>query len=153
MSELEMRQGETSPAVVIKVTPGDGFIGKVTFSCSGLPSGYVCSFYPQPITLPGQDWTSLTLSPSSGTSAAVRPVQHRSGPLFALITLGLMGFCLLGSVKRRVQILAVLAVIVICLLMLTSCGTGSKPTTGTVTVTATSGAVTQTTQINVTIHQ
>ncbi len=151
VTSLDVKVGQPSSAVTIQVETATGFTSDVSFSCSGLPAGAVCRFYPATISLPGSTWTSLTVDMSSA-SAAVHPNSRPLSPLFpATTSLALMGCCFLGSKKRRVRIFALLAMTLVGLVLLNGCGGSSSKSTQsaqlTVTVTATAGVVQQTTQI------
>jgi hypothetical protein len=138
----------------VTVTSTNDFTGPVSFACSGLPSGYTCTFNPNPIVVPegASSTTSLSISPSSTTAA----MNHKSGPLFPAATLAI-ALCFLGFRKRsRLQLLMLLAVSVAGFALLSGCGgsstTTTKAATSTVTVTATSGTVTQSTTFSVTVE-
>jgi hypothetical protein len=138
----------------LTVTSTNNFTGTVSFACSGLPSGYTCTFNPNPIVVPqgAASTTSLSVSPSSTTSA----MNHKSGPLFPAATLAI-ALCFLGFRKRnRLQLLLLLMVSVAGFALLSGCGgsstTTTKPVTSTVTVTATSGSVQQTESLSMTVE-
>jgi len=122
----------------------NSFAGTVSFACSGLPSGYNCSFNPNPITvLAGQSAvTTLSVGPSSTATA----IHNGSRPLFPAATLA-AALCLLGFKKRnRLQLLLLLIVSAAGLGLLSACGsstsTSNKAASSTVTVTGTYGAQT-----------
>ena len=121
----------------------NSFAGTVSFACSGLPSGYNCSFNPDPITVvAGQSAvTTLSITPTNSTAA----IHGGAKPLFPVATLA-VALCLLGFRKRsRLQLLLLLIVSGAGLGLLSACGSNStttKSTSSTVTVTATYGTQT-----------
>jgi hypothetical protein len=138
----------------LTVTSTNNFTGPVSFACSGLPSGYTCTFNPNPIVVPegASSTTSVSISPSSTTTA----MNHKSGPLFPAATLAI-ALCFLGIRKRsRLQLLMLLVVSAAGFALLSGCGgtstTTTKAATSTVTVTATSGTVSQSTTVSVTVE-
>jgi hypothetical protein len=139
----------------LTVTSTNNFTGSVSFACSGLPSGYICTFNPNPIVVPegAASTTALSISPSSTTTA----MNHKSGPLFPAATLAI-ALCFLGFRKRgRLQLLVLLVASAAGFALLSGCGSSSSTTTtkaatSTVTVTATSGTVQQTTTFSVKVE-
>jgi sugar lactone lactonase YvrE len=139
----------------LTVNSRNNFTGTVTFACSGMPSGYTCTFNPNPITVAqgASATTSLSINPSS-TAAAI----HRdTRPLFPAATLA-VALCFLGFRKRRgLQLLLLIVISVAGLSMFSGCGGSSsssttKATTTTATVTATSGAVKQSTTFTIIVE-
>jgi Pro-kumamolisin, activation domain len=136
----------------ITVTSANGFNSAVSINATGMPTGTNAVFSPTSITpaADGSATSTLTFT-SSSTSAAL----HRNGvPLFPATTLAAL-LCCLGWKKRRpLQLILLLMTGVIGLGLLNGCGGSSKPqpTTSTITVTATSGALQQTTTISLTVN-
>ncbi len=62
---------------LLSVTPGTGFSGTVTFSCSGLPSGASCSFSPASVPVSGTAPSTTTLT--IATTAAAMGVVGSAG--------------------------------------------------------------------------
>lgn len=143
---------ETSPirrAVYRKVgvTPQNGFIQAVSFSCSGLPSGDSCTFSPSTLTPSGAAAnTALTIGPAtSSASQSYPPWKPAAG--------GMAIALLLWPFRRRTR--CGIAVIALCaaVFVMIGCGAGSKPQQYSMTVTASGGGVTQTTPISLTVIQ
>jgi len=67
-NSVTITRGGTAGSTTIKVTPTNGFVGSVTLSASGLPTGVTASFSPNPAT------TTSTLSLTASASAAVGTV-------------------------------------------------------------------------------
>ncbi len=122
----------------ISVAPqGTVFNGAVTFSCSsGLPAGASCAFSPASVT-PGSTVATTTLTVSGATSASVL----RPGREFPLLPLYALGICLPGIAlirptgsrrknEKRQALRGVLAVLLLSLGLLCSCGGGSSTSGG-----------------------
>jgi hypothetical protein len=130
----------------VTVTSLHLFNAKVTFSCSGLPSGASCIFNPSTLT-PAADSTATTSV--SITLAALSAANHPpSNPFFPGATLA-VAFCLLGWKKRRsLQWALLLAIGAIGLSCFTACGGSSAAVpaaqNSTITITGTSGTITST---------
>jgi subtilase family serine protease len=63
----------TSTTTTITVTPNNGPVGTVSFSCSGLPAGASCSF--SPASVPGgSGTTTLTIQTAANTAAGTTSV-------------------------------------------------------------------------------
>ena len=168
---LTVTRGQSATAT-LKLVPSNGFNGTVGLACSGLPAGTTCSFSQSSINLAGGATAQATLTISSSTTytpprgysakTGAPPRQGTFGIAAATMT-PLAGF-LLFSVARRRRFLALLPILLLGFVAaagVVGCGgqggNGSKPIstpTGTsqVTVTATSGAVTQNTVIALTVQ-
>jgi hypothetical protein len=144
-----------SPGIVdITVTSQYGFNSATTFSCSTVPTNLACSFNPATVTPSNGQNASTALTLTESGSAAL---QHRSSPFLPEGATFAIALCFLGWKKRRALFLALVLIAgVIAATQLTGCGgngNGSAaPTTSNVVVTATSGKVTQTIQLQVTIN-
>jgi hypothetical protein len=140
----------------ITVTPQNGsFNNAVTFAASGLPSGATATFQPASVT-PGASAASSTMTIQTGTvqAAAAKVGWPLTGS--ALAALGL--FFIPGKRRRRWITMAVLLLGSFgAVTVMTGCGGGfalpKAPTqTYTVTVTATSGTIQQTTTVTLTVQ-
>jgi len=142
-----------SPGIVnITVTSQYGFNSATTFTCSTVPSNLTCSFNPATVTPTVGQTASTALTLTESGSAAL---QHRSNPFLPEGATFAIAVCFLGWKKRRALLLALVLIAgVIGATQLTGCnGSGSAaPTTSTVVVTATSGKLTQTIQLKVTVN-
>jgi len=121
----------------------------VTFSCSGLPSGYGCSFNPSSTVaftpnsatgLPGGSSAGTTLTVTRPSSASLE--RHNLRPFFPA-TLA-VALCFLGFRKRsRLRLFLLLVALFAGLGLFSACSgstTPTKVTTSTVTITATPAA-------------
>ena len=113
---LSMAQG-TSGSLMVSVAPENGFSASLSFACSGLPSGWGCSFAPSTLSGSAAQSTKMTVS---GVNSG-RLVPTPSGLLLALVSpLSLFWF---GSRRAR------WIVVSFCLLSLAGCGSSSTSTT------------------------
>jgi uncharacterized repeat protein (TIGR01451 family) len=149
---------------VAKLSPVDGsFPANIAMTASGVPSGATAGFTQTTVTLNGGP-TSSTLN----IATTARPVTTASrktplGPFYA-IWLAVPGMALLGfgvGDRRRRRLLGILALGAVCaLLIFQPACSGSKTTqtvsgtpagTYTITITATSGTLTQSTPVTLTV--
>jgi hypothetical protein len=140
----------------LTVSSQNNFTGTVSFACSGLPSGYSCTFNPNPITVSQGASASTSLSINSSTTAAAD--QRAPRPLLPMTTLT-AALCFLGFRKRkRFKLLLLVAISLAGLGLFSGCGgsssssTTTKTTTTTATVTATSGSVKQTATLTIIVE-
>jgi hypothetical protein len=147
-----------SGTTTISITPQNGFKSAVSFKCSGLPAGASCSFSPATITPSGGVInTTLTVS-TSQASAALSPKSHSPFPGATLAA----ALCCIGWRKRRrLPSMSTLMMVMLGLGLLSGCGVDSpanpsqtvpKSTTSTVTITATSGALSHTTTLTLIVN-
>jgi hypothetical protein len=129
---LTVTQG-ASGSLTVSVAPENGFSASLSFACSGLPSGWGCSFAPS--TLSGSKSQTTTMTVSQINSSRLMPGP--SGLVLAMVSpFSLFLFGLSGkSRKARWLLLCVFA------LTLAGCSTSSNssqsaPSTYNVTVTA-----------------
>jgi Glycoside hydrolase family 44/Bacterial Ig-like domain (group 3) len=119
-STLTMTQGK-SGSLMVTVAPENGFSASVSFACSGLPSGWACSF--APATLSGGSSQSSTMTVGSTNSSQSAPMPSSMLLAFAspiaLLLAGLSGSRL---PKTRLMFLAAFA------LLLAGCGVSYKNT-------------------------
>ena len=157
-SSLAITAGQSGNASV-SIASVNGFSSPVSFACSGLPAGATCAFNPASVTPNGTNGATTTLTISAGTSASNHAPPDN--PFLPGATLAVAG-CLLFWRKRRAMIWWVLALLISgSLLGLFACGGGSSggggggggtpPTNATVTVTASSGSLSRTATIALTI--
>jgi hypothetical protein len=103
----------------VTVTPSNGFASPLSFACSGLPSGFDCSFAPATLSAASATSTELTVQPlMSGSNArrADRLVLALTGP-WPMLLLG-------GARWRRRGALLWPALLVLALA--TACGGGGS---------------------------
>jgi hypothetical protein len=136
-----------SASITVTVTPQNSFSQAVSFSCSGLPTGYGCSFSPSTLTPAGTAVTTTLSIGSSGSSALLlrAPWKMMGGGL----ALALLLLPFRRGIRYRIT------VILFCAIAFTiaGCGSGSSPKQYSVTVTAAGGNITQTTPLSLTVTQ
>jgi N-acetylneuraminic acid mutarotase len=159
-ASLSMKAGG-SGTVSFTVTPSNGFGSSVGFACSGLPAGTTCSFNPATVTPNGRNAVSTTLTIAAAASALnAVPV---SNPFLPATFIAFLGGLFLSKKRRTLATWPAAFFLSAGLFVLAACGGGSAgsgggggggtpPTTATVTVTATSGNIQQTTIISLTIN-
>jgi hypothetical protein len=138
---------------MVTVTPMNGFNGTVAFSCPDFTTGS-CTFSPATVVPAGAAITTTVTITSTTQSSAL----HRgSGPLFPEATLALAACALLFRKRRGLQLLLPAMAVLMVFGGLMACGndSGTKnktPVTSTVTVNASSGAVSQFQTITLTVN-
>jgi hypothetical protein len=148
LSTLTIQPGTVGLTQITLTSVNNFAVGSITFSCSGLPSGYNCSFNPNPVTVFTQNSTTgLPLGTTVTTTLTITPpasaaVVHQDfRPIFPA-TLA-VALCFLGFKKRnRLYMLALLVVLFAGLGFVSGCGgtssgTTTKAVTSTATITAT----------------
>jgi Domain of unknown function DUF11/FG-GAP-like repeat/Putative binding domain, N-terminal len=140
----------------ITVTPQNGaYSNPVTFSATGLPSGATATFSPASLT-PGSSVATSQLTIQTVATTPVTSGISSAWPL-SLSLLPLFGmFFGVRKLRRRWLTLAVLLIASLgALTALSGCGGGFGLTTSTnysITVTGTSGAIQQTTTVQLTVQ-
>jgi uncharacterized protein (TIGR03118 family) len=147
----------------ISIAPTYSFKGTVTFACSGLPTAASCTFSPSQVSAvaTAPSFTSVTIHTAKFTAMLDPRVNHTSGIACAIL---LPINCMLAfSRRRRLAANNPLRLFVFCGIMFASLGAimgcadvplpASTPTgTSQVVVTATSGSISQSTSIALTVQ-
>jgi len=149
---LTLSHGQ-SVTTTLTMAPTNGFSQSVSFSCSGLPAGVSCDFSPALVSAASPTTTlKLTAIPLADTTN--RPEFARFAPVVSLAFL----ICWAGVPKRLRKGMAGLIVVVpATFVLLSGCG-GSKsaafspPVTTNATITATSGVLSHTSSLTVTLN-
>jgi Abnormal spindle-like microcephaly-assoc'd, ASPM-SPD-2-Hydin len=154
---LTVAQGAVGAPVTISVNPTNGFASAVALTCSGSPAKSSCVLSPTSITPP----TTSTLTFTAHAMFVPLPISKPAPPLNFLrivpLFLALMLIFLLRSTQRLRARLLTVSAIVICV-MLAACSGGNNSNNDTVkgtyplTVTGTSGALSHTTTVTVTVN-
>jgi uncharacterized protein (TIGR03118 family) len=148
-----------SASLMIGASAVGGFNGQISLSCSA-PAGLSCAFRPSTIS-PGSSTSSSTLTISA---ASTPPSNGYSmfGMATLLPSLGLFG-TLFTTRKRKpltrksIPWMSMLGLLLLMSLFALGCGSGSKQTPPTasqvtLTVTGTSGSLSHSTPVTITIH-
>jgi hypothetical protein len=171
LSSLTIQPGTVGLTQITLTSVNNFAVSSIAFSCGGLPTGYTCSFNPNPTNAFAQNTTTglpqgttvtttLTITPPA-TAALVRQNFKPFFPAALAVAL-----CFLGFRKRnRLYMLALLVVLFAGLGFVSGCGGSSsssttKPVTSSVTITATpaaglagaSGSVLASTTLTVTVE-
>jgi uncharacterized repeat protein (TIGR01451 family) len=155
----------------INVDAPDPTLGKITFTCSGLPSASTCNFSPgsiDPATTAGPTVMTVSVFTTRGTaslSAPARPGAAGRNPLYAMFVFPVFGMVLAsfgGQRRKGVKRLPMLLMLgLVLLLAMAGCGVappapppvpGTPAGTFAVTITATSTGFTATTSFNLVVQ-
>jgi uncharacterized protein (TIGR03118 family) len=165
-SNLTVADGSSATAVVSAV-PTNNFIGTVTLSCTGLPLAAKCAFSPASLSVTASAPATSTVTISTTKSTALLQPRTVRGAAAAGITAALLlpfgaiiAFARRGSSnqQRSVRLLALFGVLIVSAGFIAGCSSSSNavPSTPTgssqVTVKATSGTITQSTIVNLTVQ-
>jgi Bacterial Ig-like domain (group 3)/FG-GAP-like repeat len=164
---LSLAQGATG-TVLASLAGNSTFSGAVTVTCSGAPAETSCTASPANVTLAAGQSAAVSIvvatTPPNDTYQAngSNPTPRGMGPLSGLSLAGLAFVLWPSRRRRRSSLLMIFAAVTLALGAagaLTGCGSG-KPTypgttagTYTLTVTATSGGLTQTLPIALSVTQ
>jgi hypothetical protein len=157
----------------ISVTPQSGsFTAAVTFACSNLPRLTTCNFSPSTLSAGSNGGsTLLTVQTTAPGTAALLPGPRRNSaaPLYALWMAGPWGILVLGGKRRRTRRSTAMMLLLLLLaagILVAGCGggagnvagqvpnasSGTPPGTYTVTVQATSGTFSHSTNVTFTVQ-
>jgi uncharacterized protein (TIGR03118 family) len=158
-SNLSVTAG-SSVSTGIAISPTNNFSGTVLLTCTTPIQAVICSFSPASLAVSGTAVSTGTLTvQTTARSASLRTNAPANGISFALL-FPIAGLTIIG-LRRRIPIKMGLMALSIMLLgattALTGCGQTSLPSgspagSSVLTVTAASGALTQTMKINLTIN-
>ena len=98
-----------SATTTFTFTPVGGFVGTISFSCSGLPAGTTCVFVPPSVTADGSNkvqTSTLTITTTASGTANIGQNSTTPGPTLASILL-LPGLLLGGFIAWRRRSLTV----------------------------------------------
>jgi hypothetical protein len=144
----------------ITFTPKPGIGGLMTLACSNLPAKSACFFSPANIAA-GSVQTDVvaTISTAASTGALLPPSRIFYAVWFPMTGLGLFGMAVIATGRKRRSLGAVVLTLLAAgvLTFLVGCGggrsyNGTPRGTYTVTVTGTSGNVSQSTTFNLTVN-
>jgi hypothetical protein len=168
-SSLTIPAGKSASLSVVATPQSGSFNNPISLSCTGLPKALDCSFSPATIT-PGSGAATSRL-----TIAAVRVAGGNLNPggrnqfyATTLLSFGIVGLALAGSVRRRriraavqdLRFLALSCAILGCSLLTVSCGgggpvsnnSGGAPSSYSITVHGNSNSLQVSTTVNVIVQ-
>jgi hypothetical protein len=141
---------DSATAATIVINPLSGFNSPVTLACTGLPEGVTCSFSPSSLTPAGAPLESmLTVSAASNASNKTTAQNGAvSGGEF-------LALCLIGGLfRKRRKFLSLLGMLAVGILLsnTTACNGGFQTFSAGFSVTATSGTLTHTAPVSLTVE-
>ncbi|SEF77448.1 TIGR03118 family protein [Bryocella elongata] len=152
---------DASVSLTLAVAPINGFSGPVTFICSGLPANSACTFSSPTLTVTPSASATETLTISTGgykASNEATPFRHFGSGGYTVLAFMPFASLSLFAGRRKFRIRPKLMLVLIGAVgaaTLTGCSY-TNPTTpaGTtaITITATSGAVSHTSTVNLTVQ-
>jgi hypothetical protein len=163
-SSVTIPAGQSGNLTVTANPQSGTFSSPVALSCTGLPTGWGCSFSPASLTIGSTPVNSaLSIAASSGTAMNMAP-SGKPVPLYAtwMLSLGIAGLAFMGIPhgRRSARALAICAVIALGMVA-TSCAgvsSGAKatpaptPVTYAVTINGSSGSSQFSTTVNVIVQ-
>jgi beta-propeller repeat-containing protein len=152
----------------LQINPTGGFTGTVSFTCPGAPAQATCN-PPSPVSVTGTAAMPFTVTVNTAAASAVTPVPWRIPntrvpvwpfAFLLLVVLVLVSRNRLGFPKWRTPFLWATALFFVSLLLLVGCSSGQKSTQNpgtpvgnyTLTLTGTSGSVTQNLSLTLTVQ-
>ena len=156
-------------SATLSLTPQNGFSGMVTLSCSGLPADTSCSFTPSSLSLASSAQSATVSIAEAVPTGTPNPYDRgglshgAGGATLAFATpLGILALAGLRRRSLRARTLLLIAIAASLTLAVSGCSSSYKsptavapagaPTTVQVMVNATSGAITQSIPITVTVQ-
>jgi uncharacterized protein (TIGR03118 family) len=168
-STLTIAAGQPA-SFTVSVTALNGFNSAVTFSCSGEPANTTCSVSPNTVTPQGANpvTSTLTIVTSSNPYNPMAGSKHMFGTWLLSLT-GLFGMVIVESRRRRrisrrfwwrwLSFSFGAALLLITLVGVSGCGgyssnsaSGTPRGTSTVVITATSGALSHSVNVSLTVQ-
>jgi uncharacterized protein (TIGR03118 family) len=162
--------GGQTASVKVDLAGMNGFNGAVSLSCAGLPGGASCSFSPASVNLSGTNATTVTVAIATATPTPTNPYSAASLSGRGVILAGMLPLSLLtlfGFRKRLTRVRGTLLLLLLSALTIggmAGCG-GMKttapgnttpgtpaPMTSQVTINATSGSLTHSVVVSLTIN-
>jgi hypothetical protein len=165
-TNLTVANGSTVTAVVSAV-PTNNFSGTVALSCTGLPLAAKCSFSPASLNVTASASATSAVTISTTKSTALLQPRTLHGAATAGITAALLlpFGTILAFFRRRSpnqksypRLLALFVVLIVSAGFIAGCSSSSNATPSTptgssqVTIKATSGTISQTTVVNLTVQ-
>ncbi|MGA2651154.1 MAG: TIGR03118 family protein [Terracidiphilus sp.] len=160
-------EGGSSVQTTVSVAPTYNFTGAVSLSCGGLPFGATCTFSPAQITATGTAPSIATLSiQTRGSTALLQSTRHSAAGIATALLLP-FATALVFYRRRLPAFRGLLGLLVLCGITFVAAGVmmgcrgmapmstpppGTPAGTSQVTVTASSGSISQTATIALTVQ-
>jgi hypothetical protein len=138
----------------VTVTPMSGFNQAVALTCTGAPTKTTCTLMPTSVTPDGTNPITSQVTVTSTSLLPLVPTQHLP-PSNRQIVLFAMGLALLAMIlaARRLRTRVGLAGAMLVMFAVAGCSSsGNHPVTGTLTLTGTSGSVSHSTTVALTVQ-
>jgi hypothetical protein len=165
VSTFLVAQGSTVNATV-NVAVASGFTGTITFACPDPPTAATCT---APPSTNASGPVSFSIATAAPTAKLQHPLERGSRIFYAALLPGLFGIMFTAGSRRRslrgMRLLGLIVVLGFSTLWLASCGGSSSSNTGggggnpgtptgsyTVSVTGTSGSLTQTANFTIVVQ-
>jgi uncharacterized protein (TIGR03118 family) len=152
---------DASTSLTLAVAPINGFSGPVTFTCSGLPANSTCTFSSPTLTVTPSASATETLTISTGgykASNEAAPFHHSGNGSYTALAFMPFACILLVAGRKKLRIYPKLMIVLISAVgavTLVGCSyTNTTTPAGTtaITITATSGATSHTSTVNLTVQ-
>jgi uncharacterized protein (TIGR03118 family) len=152
---------DASTSLTLAVAPINGFSGPVTFTCSGLPANSTCTFSSPTLTVTPSASATETLTISTGgykASNESAPFEHFGRGSYMALAFMPFGCLLLFATRKKIRMSPKLMLVLIGTVgaaTLAGCSYTNTTTpagTSAITVTATSGTVSHTSTVNLTVQ-
>ena len=143
-------QHGSSATVNVTISPLSGFNSTVAFGCAGLPNGVTCTFSPTSVTPNGAPVTGVvTINAASNATSSSAMLKHISAGGIAL------ALCLLvPGLRRRGRRFGVFMLLALAFALVSAngCGGSFHSFTSSVTVNATSGSLTHSSSVSLSVQ-
>jgi uncharacterized protein (TIGR03118 family) len=152
---------DASTSLTLAVAPINGFSGPVTFTCSGLPANSTCTFSSPTLTVTPSASATETLTLSTGgykASNESAPFEHFGRGSYTALAFMPFACLLLFATRKKIRMSPKLMLVLIGTVgaaTLAGCSYTNTTTpagTSAITVTATSGTVSHTSTVNLTVQ-
>jgi hypothetical protein len=154
--------GQAAYTFTVAPPSGATFPGPITFTVTGLPAGATAVFTPNPVPA-GAGSTNVSMTVTLPATASAGPENRMSRPScggLLPVALGLLLLPIAGRLRKSARALrgmvCLMAVALACAALVTGCGggggTGTQPQNYALTVTGTSGSLSNTFNVTLTVE-
>ncbi len=157
----------SSATFVVSAAPTNNFSGTVTLACIGLPQAATCTFSPAQLTVTSSAPATTTVTIATVQMASLRPFTLRGAARIGITTALLLPFGAILTFSRRrspnqqryIRLLGLLGILIISGGHFVGCSSNSPvappftpPGSSAVTITGTSGSITQSAIVNIVVQ-